>query len=413
MPSTVPYTSWITSQAAPSSITLFDIQLRNPEIVLNAHPHRHAKAGAQLDGYVRLHLKTALSMVAAIKLRFVAGAVAKLDEVEFNVNLRGPQKLIDRTITLYSHSDASPTLTPRNHTFHFGLQIPSHMPPSTSTPRALIQYVVLAAIEWRSATVCGVRVPFWTWEDVVTKREVQVRRGPGRVEMGRVGGLEFLEGDGDGDGEGQTVWMPTADVKVVIPTRIPISAERVPVTIECAAEVAVERFTWSLRQESRFEFLYNLAVRGHLRPPWGASEPKQLEEIEVLHELFTYTPSGGDTEQERHTLKVPFLGDDLDRDVVAVENIETEVITIRHYAHLTLTHRPPNSSSHTTQIDIPILFYQPSTLRSSHDDTEDLYDGGEAKPTAECFLPPGAEACVGNEPGERLGDGEGVRRRRG
>ncbi|KAJ3002730.1 hypothetical protein HKX48_002128, partial [Thoreauomyces humboldtii] len=100
------------------------------------------------------------------------------------LNLRGPERLVDRTINLWERDDpdnSSVVLGAEHHEFAFALRIPGHMPPSLKFARGHVQYILVASVEW-DATICGFSLPFY-WRDPLTvKREVPVRRIPGKVE---------------------------------------------------------------------------------------------------------------------------------------------------------------------------------------------------------------------------------------
>lgn len=67
----------------PSQIDCYDIVLDRAEVVLNDD-----ELGA-CEGVVRLHLNDKLPSVRALSFRFVAGAVAKMDDPEVGVVLTG------------------------------------------------------------------------------------------------------------------------------------------------------------------------------------------------------------------------------------------------------------------------------------------------------------------------------------
>lgn len=159
----------------PAAISDFSVILETPETVL--HPGARS---TPLDGIVYLRLNAALYWVKALNLRFVAGAVSKFSDEQADNILRGPQRLFDRTITLWSSESSSTTskcFEKGTYEYSFALKLPNNMPASVYNKDYHVHYLLLASIVWDNV-VCGVPLPFLPWDPTTCKTEVVVRRIP-------------------------------------------------------------------------------------------------------------------------------------------------------------------------------------------------------------------------------------------
>ncbi|KAJ3180488.1 hypothetical protein HDU87_001997 [Geranomyces variabilis] len=448
----VPLTSWIMTLPGqtPAQIDTYDIQLDKPEVVLSEDgvvAAGEASLLERLEGVVRLHLNEPLPGVKAVSFRFVAGAVAKYDDVEFNANLRGPERLFDRTIALWDADDPenpSRILGADYHEFRFALKIPGHMPPSLRYPRGQVQYMLVAAIEWEP-TVCGFTVPFWSWSPVTTKREVPVRKVPGKLEcivrrlkeLGvdekRVSVLSDDAADGDNGGipstTGRTVWSPVPEVAVSIPTRHATTATIVPVMVDLFDGASLVSFRWTLRQQANFEYKYNIAVRGPIDSPNNAITTKNREERFVLKNAFTFRPDehddGAAADATHHPIYIPLVNapDGAQRHDVQtelVEDLETTVMTVRHFAKLEVVYRLKDASSTDqdieAEIELPIVLYIPPTHPTVSPIPAPIAVAAQAAGDESAQPPAYAEDTAQPPPptyaGDETTDSAGVRRRR-
>ncbi|TPX68341.1 hypothetical protein SpCBS45565_g03157 [Spizellomyces sp. 'palustris'] len=379
----------------PPEIDIYDIILDRQEVVLR-EDEKAAGPYSKLEGVVRLHLNSPLKGVRALSFRFVAGAVAKWDSPELNANLRGPERLFDRTIYLWDKSDpdAAPYLDAQQHEFRFALKIPGRMPPSLRFPQGQVQYMLVAAIEWE-ATCFGIPVPFWSWRSIITKKEVPVRKIPGKVEsvIRRLKDMShhdekkvwiLYSGDVNEGNEsrslrrpldsGRTVWSPIPVIDITLPTRFPLTDPVIPVTVHTVEDAELIELRWTLRQHALYRYMYNMALRGPIDTSTHAIPPKQREEEEVLRTSYVYRAEPSDPLNQpasnRHELRIPLLDDPPASEIEALEDLDTSVMKFQHVVHIHIIYRSNSDidgerSEEEAEIDLPIILYNPP----SEDDT--------------------------------------------
>ncbi|KAI9094631.1 hypothetical protein DFS34DRAFT_237486 [Phlyctochytrium arcticum] len=390
----VSYTSWNMSQDLPTCLADFQIELDHPEVVLRADegvtdPGRARGDVPRLQGKVVLACLEEMTNVRAVTLRFVGGVVSKRVADSSDVQLRGPQKLFDRSIYLYekANSEASPpTLTATTHTFHFALKLPTHMPPSMKYPRGQVQYMLVASLEWEP-TCWGIAIPgFRGWRNIVVKREVIVRKVPGRMEdMVRRVQQEVTD---DGEEKRVTVvesatspsrssfalpadedepdafmdllpavltWSPHSTLSLAYPARHPLTNPPTPLPVTLTSTSSLTNFdsmTWSLRQHEKLTFTHVAGFqRSNLDAPQNAIRAQEAE-VEAVLRAESVLPEGewqmGDSTDVDCTAlwhaNVPLLDEDIVFEDVR-ESLDTEVLKIHHYADIILTYTHPIESS--------------------------------------------------------------------
>ncbi|TPX55719.1 hypothetical protein PhCBS80983_g05093 [Powellomyces hirtus] len=438
----VPFTQWTMSVPSqlPAAIDVYDIVLDKPEVVLE-DDETASGPFSKLEGVVRLHLNEPLPGVRAISFRFVAGAVAKFDDPEYNANLRGPERLFDRTINLWDVEDPENTsriLPVAYHEFRFALKIPGHMPPSLRYPRGQVQYMLVAAIEWEN-TICGLNLPFWSWSPITTKKEVPVRKIPGKIEC-VIKKLKDMETDEKRvrvlqDGEetlavpsstGKTVWSPVPEIEISIPTRHPTTGNVVPVMIDTTDNATITSFKWTLRQHASFSYMYNITLRGPVDSPHNAISPRKREEKFILKNTHVYRPETGEEKSSsHHGLLIPLLNDNPLPEAELIEDLDTTVMTIRHYAKLQVTYRlntTPTASGSAAdgkddteaEIELPIVLYVLPSSAPSDAQRDNAIEAPIAAAAQPVDLPPTSEEppAYVETSSPPMYEEEGVRRRR-
>ncbi|KAJ3023918.1 hypothetical protein HKX48_009125 [Thoreauomyces humboldtii] len=417
----VPLTSWLMSSEPPPEIDTYDILLDRDEVVLD-EDQAQENPFQRIEGVVRLHLTDPLVNVKAITFRFVAGAVAKYDDDELMANLRGPERLVDRTINLWDRTDptCSAILGPEYHEFRFALRLPSSMPPSLKYERGHVQYILVAGIEWEPSTVCGVSLPFWTRSPVTVKKEVTVRRIPGKIDavFRRLTEAEekkvkvvVVANDEAGSWSGKTIWSPSSDdpdmIKVTIPTSHPTTDHAVPVKVHLADGTTLTRLRWTLRQHASFVYNYNVSTVGAVDSPSNLVAKKTRDERFILRNTFVHRPE--DPAAEVHHVSVSLLNDDPLPEAELVQDVETSVMTIHHSVTLQIGYRVANAlEDEESEIELPIVLYVPPTVEVVDRTPGAVTSGVDCVPVYE----EEEEEEGGEEPPVYVAGGEGVRRRK-
>lgn len=153
------------------------------------------------------------------------------------------------------------------------------MPPSLRFPRGQVQYMLVAAIEWES-TCCGIPAPFWSWKPITAKKEVPVRKIPGKIDStirkllsdipeADEKEVRFMDPADEPEGgltrrspiarrlrTGRTIWSPIPEIDISLPSMFPISDALIPVTIDATAEAEIVEFQWSLRQHASYNYMW-------------------------------------------------------------------------------------------------------------------------------------------------------------
>ncbi|KAI9011118.1 hypothetical protein BC832DRAFT_549733 [Gaertneriomyces semiglobifer] len=403
----VSYTSWVTSDQSqyPPQVDCFDIVLDRPAVEVG-WPERTpttisptAGSFGKLEGVVKLHLNSVLNTVKAISFRFVAGAVAKLDGPQESYMLRGPQRLFDRTVSLWESTDSQPYLQAQEHAFRFALKVPSHMPASIQFEGGQIQYMLVASVHWKNITLCGLSLPtFLQWRPVVINCEVPVRHVPSvaavvrRIQSRDQKQVRVAIPDSESSVP-KTIWTPAQDVEVSVPVILSARDETVPVDLHLPASAELVSFQWKLEQHATYQYMYNVTVRGPEPLPSKGCPPGIRDESGTLAEYKYPEEVEGPEENEKAEtvadealiIRVPLITGTDRENAEVVDDVETLVISVHHTAQMNIAFKTHSGSDDLTRasITIPIVIYSPCPTLP-----EPMQETGDAEPPAYDEAPP-------------------------
>jgi hypothetical protein len=149
----------------PLEILEFDIKLSSSTILVPSNKDSTAQRN-KMEGQVILNVKTRLTKITAVELRFASAVVTKSNSID--QVLYGREKISDFKMTLCDSQE----LSVGRHVFPFGIEIPAGCPPSIKSSKLIIQYLLLAMISFDNGC-CGL-VPFLAKDPVWTKIELNV-----------------------------------------------------------------------------------------------------------------------------------------------------------------------------------------------------------------------------------------------